>query len=64
VDLESADGQFTLMHELTHVAQQKRGQSDALDGLGGDESTREALEADADRSAAHCARADHSHSGT
>ena len=51
VDLNNRDGQFTLMHELAHVAQQKRGQADQLDGLGGDENLRESLEHDADSAA-------------
>jgi hypothetical protein len=48
VDLGSGEGQFTLMHELAHVAQQKKGEADALEGLGGDESVREHLERKAD----------------
>ena len=48
VDLGSGEGQFTLMHELSHVAQQKKGEADALEGLGGDESVREHLERKAD----------------
>jgi hypothetical protein len=51
VDLGSQDGEFTLMHELAHVAQQKQGQADSLDGIGGDESARERLEDEADRRA-------------
>jgi hypothetical protein len=48
VDLGSGEGQFTLMHELAHVAQQKKGEADSLEGLGGDESVREQLELKAD----------------
>ena len=48
VDLKSGEGQFTLMHELAHVAQQKKGEAEALEGLGGDESVREHLERKAD----------------
>jgi hypothetical protein len=48
VDLNSKDGQFTLMHELAHVAQQKKGSTGALEGLGGDSGHREHLEHDAD----------------
>jgi hypothetical protein len=48
VDLKSGEGQFTLMHELAHVAQQKKGEADTLEGLGGDESVREHLERKAD----------------
>ncbi len=40
VDLKTPDGQFTLMHELTHVAQQKQGQSDGLHGMAGDAGQR------------------------
>jgi Domain of unknown function (DUF4157) len=56
VDLDTRDGQFTLAHELAHVAQQQRGQADALDGLGGDPSLRASLEQDADASAARILR--------
>ena len=52
VDLNSADGQFTLMHELSHVAQQKQGQADSLQGLGGDDGHRTHLENHADQQAA------------
>lgn len=48
VDLKTPEGQFTLNHELAHIAQQKRGQSDGLTGLGGDPAQRDALERDAD----------------
>lgn len=48
VDLNSQDGQFTLMHELAHVAQQKRGEASELRGLGGDENSRGDLEQRAD----------------
>jgi hypothetical protein len=53
VDLSSPEGQFTLAHELSHVAQQKRGEADALEGLGGDEAVRERLERKADDDAQH-----------
>lgn len=52
VDLNSKDGQFTLMHELTHVAQQKQGMSNGLAGLGGDNGLRDHLESHADQNAA------------
>jgi len=52
VDLSTPGGQFTLAHELAHVAQQKRGQADGLQGLGGDEHHREHLENQADAEAA------------
>lgn len=52
VDLASAEGQHTLMHELSHVAQQRRGESDGLHGLGGDEAQRHHLEQKADHDAA------------
>jgi hypothetical protein len=55
VDLASDEGRFTLLHELAHVAQQQRGATAALAGLGGDEGTRAQLEADADAFAARCA---------
>lgn len=51
VDLDSKDGQFTLMHELTHVAQQKKGMSSGLSGLGGDSGLRDHLEDHADHHA-------------
>jgi hypothetical protein len=44
MDMQSQDAQFTLMHELSHVAQQKKGVTGGLDGLGGDEAQREHLE--------------------
>jgi hypothetical protein len=52
VDPDTSDGAFTLMHELGHVAQQKRGEADGLEGLGGDPGLRSSLEADADQRAA------------
>jgi hypothetical protein len=52
VNLDSEDGQFTLMHELAHVAQQKRGEASELSGLGGDAGSRDNLEHAADRAAA------------
>ena len=51
VDLNTSEGAFTLMHEIAHVGQQKRGQTGALEGVGGDEGVREALEKDADQQA-------------
>jgi hypothetical protein len=51
VDLGTEDGQFTLMHELAHVAQQKHGKAEGLDGLGGDPAVRERLERGADADA-------------
>lgn len=48
VDLGSADGQFTLMHELAHVRQQQDGKTSGLAGLGGDAQQRDALETHAD----------------
>lgn len=51
VDLSNPSGQFTLAHELAHVAQQKRGQADGLQGLGGDEHHRDHLEQAADAQA-------------
>lgn len=51
VDLGTDDGQFTLMHELAHVAQQKHGKAEGLDGLGGDPAVRERLERGADADA-------------
>jgi hypothetical protein len=51
VDLTSQDGQFTLMHELAHVAQQKQGATSDLEGLGGDDGCREHLENQADEHA-------------
>jgi hypothetical protein len=47
-NLDTEDGRFTLMHELSHVAQQKQGRTGDLDGLSGDESHREHLEQQAD----------------
>lgn len=70
VNLETPDGQFTLMHELTHVAQQKQGLSAGLTGLGGDAGQRESLEQHADAVAAkmcqgggtgHCTDPSHKH---
>lgn len=49
VDLASDSGQDTLIHELRHVGQQKRGETADLDGLGGDPHKRAELERDADR---------------
>lgn len=52
VNLDSEDGQFTLMHELAHVAQQKKGETSELSGLGGDAESRDSLEHAADQAAA------------
>lgn len=52
VDPSSADGQFTMAHELAHVAQQKRGETSGLEGLDGDAGKRESLEQAADATAA------------
>lgn len=52
MDMHSQDAQFTLMHELSHVAQQKKGMTHGLDGLGGDPGQRESLEQHADEHAA------------
>jgi Zn-dependent peptidase ImmA (M78 family) len=60
-DMGSPDAQFTLMHELTHVAQQKRGMAGGLDGLGGDEGQRESLENHADAHAAKMLDPAHKH---
>jgi hypothetical protein len=49
VDIHSPSGQDTLLHELRHVGQQKRGEADGLDGTGGDPSRRVELERDADK---------------
>src|SRR5262249_11414089 len=48
-DPGSPEGRFTLYHELAHVAQQRRGEADSLDGLGGDDCRRAQLESEADR---------------
>lgn len=55
VDLQSKDGQFTLMHELAHVAQQKKSATGSLQGLGGDEGHRQHLENEADHAGAQMA---------
>jgi 1-aminocyclopropane-1-carboxylate deaminase/D-cysteine desulfhydrase-like pyridoxal-dependent ACC family enzyme len=61
-DPASSEGKFTLMHELAHVAQQKKGLSDGLDGLGGDAGKREELEKQADDHAGHmCNDPGHKH---
>lgn len=44
-------GQRLIAHELTHVVQQQTGQTAALRSLGGDSSSRQALEHDADATA-------------
>lgn len=51
MDMTTPDAQFTLMHELSHVAQQKRGMTSGLDGLGGDDHLRDHLEEHADSQA-------------
>lgn len=51
IPLNSAQGQHTLQHEVAHTAQQKKGETNGLNGLGGDASRRHALEHDADRAA-------------
>lgn len=56
VDLNSKDGQFTLAHELAHVAQTKKGANAGLTGLGGDEGLRNHLENDADHHGAALAK--------
>lgn len=62
VNLGSKDGQFTLMHELTHVKQQKQGMSQGLSGLGGDHGHREAMEQHADQHAERlCSDPTHHH---
>jgi hypothetical protein len=53
VDTSTPDGQFTMMHELAHVAQQKKGETSGLEGLGGDEGKREHLESTADSAASN-----------
>lgn len=50
-DPNSQEGKFTMMHELTHVAQQKKGMADGLSGMGGDDKTRQNLENHADEHA-------------
>ncbi|MBL9003504.1 MAG: DUF4157 domain-containing protein [Myxococcales bacterium] len=52
VDLQSREGQFTLMHELSHIGQQKKSATGSLQGLGGDEGHREHLESEADKQGA------------
>jgi hypothetical protein len=59
MDMQSQDAQFTLMHELSHVAQQKKGMTGGLDGLGGDAGTRESLENHADEHAAEMLKHTH-----
>ena len=44
------------MHELAHVAQQKRGETAGLDGIGGDEARRDSLEQAADACAGKMTR--------
>jgi hypothetical protein len=56
VDLATPDGQFTLLHELAHVRQQRDGQTGDLDGLGGDEARRADLEDHADQVAQRALR--------
>ena len=47
----ASEGRRLMAHELTHVVQQGKGRTDSLDGLGGDQGTREALEGEAKGSA-------------
>ncbi len=62
VNLNSRDGQFTLMHELTHVKQQKQGMAGGLSGLGGDAGQRESMEQHADSHAERmCSDPTHHH---
>jgi hypothetical protein len=49
LDPATPRGRETLVHELRHVGQQRRGETEGLEGLGGDPEKREALERDADR---------------
>jgi hypothetical protein len=56
VNLDSDEGRFTLMHELAHVAQQRRGATAGLSGLGGDDGARADLENQADAAAAQALR--------
>jgi hypothetical protein len=56
VDTNSEDGKFTMAHELAHVAQQKKGETSGLEGLGGDETKRTDLENSADSAASKMLR--------
>ncbi len=46
--VDSPQGQHTLLHEVSHAVQQIRGETNGLDGLGGDQSRRDLLEKSAD----------------
>ncbi|MBL1203246.1 MAG: DUF4157 domain-containing protein [Nostoc sp. GBBB01] len=46
--VDSPQGQHTLSHEVSHAVQQMRGETAELDGLGGNQSRRDALEKSAD----------------
>lgn len=48
VPVDSPQGQHTLSHEVSHAVQQMRGETAELDGLGGNQSHRDALEKSAD----------------
>ncbi|MBD2680986.1 MULTISPECIES: DUF4157 domain-containing protein [Nostoc] len=48
VPLDSPQGQHTLSHEVSHAVQQMHGETAELDGLGGNQSRRDALEKSAD----------------
>jgi hypothetical protein len=52
IALETPAGQHTVQHEIAHAVQNERGQTQSLDGLGGNTAVRDSLEADADRHAA------------
>ena len=49
--LDSAKGQHTLQHEIAHAVQNRKGETSALEGLGGDASRRDELEKSADQEA-------------
>ncbi|MDZ8109248.1 MAG: DUF4157 domain-containing protein [Nostoc sp. DedQUE12a] len=48
IPLDSPQGQHTLSHEVSHAVQQMHGETAELDGLGGNQSRRDALEKSAD----------------
>ena len=48
VSLETPEGQGLLAHELVHVSQQAQGRASALEGVGGDWASRQALEQEAE----------------
>ncbi|MDA8219094.1 MAG: DUF4157 domain-containing protein [Dehalococcoidales bacterium] len=52
---ETAEGRQLLGHELAHIAQQAEGRTAGLEGLEGDPSLRESLEAEADEAGAAAA---------